>query len=113
MESNSDIPEVKLYFNKDKIPVCVNEALEALYSTSSSTSRDSRITDERPGDLLQTFDNLSINSQESLPKLTKFQPPATGTYFEVEVVMAATPTNFVVSDNNVYFYLLMTKGTNT
>lgn len=66
-------------------------------STTSNTSRDSKVQEE-----LSKFDNLTISGR----KLPKFQPPEVRDYFDIEVVMTATPDNFQVMKGFNFSFLL-------
>lgn len=66
-------------------------------SVSSITGRDPKALDE-----LSNFKNLTVSTSRKLPKL---QPPKVSDYFDVEVVMAASPSNFQVSIFLIVLYL--------
>lgn len=97
--------------NKIKVPKIVNNLfrvndtiLSSTFSrqcsTSSNTSRDSRNVEERiPDDVLHMDRQTTVTNKVALPKLAKFKPPEVGDYFEIEVMMAASPSNFLVSFN--------------
>lgn len=86
--------EFKLLNIKDFLFLRTETLLSRQNSTSSSSFSRQTSTTSNGGvqDELTNFSNMSIMRQ-----LPKFQPPEVNSYFDVEVVMTATPSNFQVS----------------